>query len=76
MKAIHINDARRILDSREEVDLKLWKSNGDILEYKGVKCISNYFRGGTRKVRFPNSNEVREFRDVCIFEINGMEVYL
>ena len=76
MQDIHINSARKILDSGVEVDLKLWElKTGNILVYHGVRCISSYFRGGTRKVRFPNG-EIREFRDVTLFEINGLEVYL
>lgn len=76
MQAIHINAARKILDSGVEVDLKLWElKTGDILVYQGVRCISSHFRGGTRKVRFPNG-QIREFRDVTLFEINGLEVYL
>lgn len=77
MRAIHINDARKILDSRQPCDLKVWKlSTGDIIEYKGVRCVSSFFRGGTRKVLLPASGLLREFRDVTLFEINGMEVYL
>lgn len=68
--------ARRMMDTKESVDLKVWKiSTGEILEYRGVKCISSHFRGGTRKLLFENG-EIREVRDVCIFEINSMEVFL
>nr|DAY94271.1 MAG TPA: hypothetical protein [Caudoviricetes sp.] len=76
MRAIHINEARKILDSQDPVDLKVWEmSTGEILEYTEVVCFSSYFRGGTRKLRFPNK-QIREVRDVCIFEINGLEVFL
>lgn len=75
-KHIHINDARRILDTGAIVDLRLWKANGEILEYKGVKCTSSHFRGGSRQVVFQTSGAVRTVRDVCIHGINGMEVYL
>lgn len=76
MQTIYINSARKILDSGAEVDLKLWElKTGNILVYNKVRCISSYFRGGTRKVRLPNG-QIREFRDVTLFEINGLEVYL
>jgi len=75
-KQIHISDARRILDTGAVVDLKVWKSNGEILEYNGVITTSSHFRGGTRQLKFEKSGEVRRVRDVCIFGINGMEVYL
>lgn len=72
---IHYKEAFRLLESKQPVDLRLWKlSTGDILHYKGVVCISAYRRGGTHKVRFPN-NEIREFRDITLFEINGKTIY-
>lgn len=75
MKTIAFRDAMRLLESRLPVDLKLWKlSTGDILHYKQVVCISAYRRGGTHRVRFPNG-EIREFRDVTVFEINGKTIY-
>ena len=74
-KTIHYKEAFRLLESKQPVDLRLWKlSTGDILHYKGVVCISAYRRGGTHKVRFPN-NEIREFRDITLFEINGKTIY-
>lgn len=76
MRAIHINEARKILDSEEKCDLRVWEiSTGEIIEYTGVICFHSYFRGGTRKVRLENG-EIRKMRDVCIFEINGIEIYL
>ena len=72
---IHYKDAFALLETRVPVNLRLWKlSTGDILEYKGVVCISEYRRGGTHKVRFPNG-EIREFRDVTLFEINGKKIF-
>lgn len=77
MKAIHINDARKILDSGQPCDLVVWKlSTGDILYYKGVQCVGSHFRGGTHKILLPNSRVLREFRDVTLWQINGMEVFL
>lgn len=77
MKAIHINDARKILDSGQPCDLVVWKlSTGDILVYKGVQCVGSHFRGGTHMILLPNSCLLREFRDVTLWKINGMEVYL
>lgn len=74
-KTIHFKDAIALLESKNPVDLRLWKlSTGDILHYKGVRCISSYRRGGTHKVRFPNG-EIREFRDITLFEINNKTIY-
>lgn len=77
IKVIHKNDAIRLLESGERCDLKLWKlSTGDILEYKNVRCVGHHWRGGTHLVLLPKSKLVREFRDITLFEINGMTIYL
>lgn len=77
MIAIHLNDARKILDSGQPCNLRVWKlSTGDILVYKGVRCVGSYFRGGIHRILLPNSTLLREFRDVTLFEINGMKVFL
>lgn len=77
MKSIHINDARKILDSGQPCNLRVWKlSTGDIIVYKDVRCIGSHFRGGIHRIVLPNSMLVREFRDVTLFEINGMKVFL
>lgn len=34
------------------------------------------FYSGTRQVKLLDSRQIRTIRDVCIFEINGMEVFL
>ena len=31
---------------------------------------------GTRRMKLLDSNEIRQLRDVCIFEVNGIEVYM
>ena len=32
--------------------------------------------GGTHRVRLPNSGLIRSFRDITLFEINNMTIYL
>lgn len=74
-RTIYYKDAFKLLEIGTPVDLRLWKlSTGDILTYKGVVCISVHRRGGTHKVRFPNG-QIREFRDITLFEINGKTIY-
>ena len=34
------------------------------------------FYRGTRRMKLLDSNEIRQLRDVCVFEINGMEVFM
>lgn len=77
IKVIHKNDAIRLLESGEPCNIQVWKlSTGDILNYKGARCVGSHWRGGTHKVLLPNSRLIREFRDITMFSINGMEVYL
>lgn len=77
LKAIHHNDAMRLLESGEPCNLRLWKiSTGDILEYKGVRCVGGHWRGGTHLLRMPNSNLLRRCRDITVFEINGMKIFM
>jgi len=73
---IHYKDAIALLESGKRVNLRVWKiSTGDILEYRDVVCIGKHWRGGTHRIALPYSGLIREFRDVTMFEINGMEIY-
>lgn len=78
--AVHINDMRRILDhariDRQPVDIQCWKSTGDIIHYKGWLVRRASWREGTHLIQNPANGEIRRVRDVCIFEINGLKVYL
>lgn len=74
--AIHQRDAIRLLEDGQPHDLRVWKmSTGDILSYRQVVCISTHRRGGTHRVKFP-SGEIREFRDISMFEIDNLKIYL
>lgn len=74
-KCIHWKDAIALLESRQPVDLKVWKiSTGDIIEYRGAVCIGSHWRGGTHLVRLPESHLQRRLRDITLFEINGYEI--
>lgn len=77
MNVIHIKDAMRLLESGQPCNLKLWKlSTGDILEYKGAVCVGSHWRKGIHRVRLPASGLIRAFRDISLFEINNMIIYL
>lgn len=76
-KAIHMSDALRLLDSGRPVDLKVWKlKDGSILEYRGVVCVGGHWRRGTHRIKILRSGLIREFRDITLFEINNMSIYL
>lgn len=73
---IHRKDAFRLLEDRRAHNLRLWKlSTGDILEYEGAVCVGSHRRGGTHRVRLPRSGVLREFRDISLFEIDGLRIY-
>jgi len=74
-RMIHWQDAIALLESRQPVDLKVWKlSTGDIIVYRQAVCIGSHFRGGTHRIVCSGSALVREFRDITLFEINGYEI--
>ena len=65
-----------MLQSTEPVDLKLRMRSGEI-QYRH-RCISlRYdFYKGTRRMKLLDSNEIWQLRDTCVFEVNGMEVFM
>ena len=76
-KSIHKKDALRLLEDRQPHTIKVWKlSTGDILEYKNCICHSCDRRRGTHKIRVPQSGVLREFRDITMFVIDDLSVYL
>ncbi len=73
---IHRLAALRLFEDGQPHRLRLWKlSTGDILVYKKAVCCGGYRRRATHKARLVPSGEVREFRDCCLFEIDGRSVY-
>ena len=74
---IHRRDAFRRLEDRQPHQLRLWKiSTGDILHYKEATFVGQNRRGGTHRIRIPLSGVIREFRDITLFEIDGLRVYM
>jgi hypothetical protein len=56
--------------------IKVWKlSAGDIIEYKEATCIGGFKRKGTHRIMIPLSGVIRDFRDITLFEIDGLKVY-
>ena len=44
---------------------------------RAFKLLHSYgLHIGTRRMKLLDSNEIRQLRDVCIFEVNGIEVYM
>ena len=77
LTALHLKDALRLLEDGQPHDLRLWKmSTGDILTYRGAVCTKGHRRSGTHKVLLPTSGLMREFRDITLFEIDNLKIYL
>ena len=75
--AIHITTLKRMLQSPpESVDLKLWMRSGEIQSWHRCISLRYGFYKGTRRMKLLDSNEIRQLRDVCVFEINGMEAFM
>lgn len=75
-KNIHISTMRQMFKTGEPVDIKLWTKSGEIQEYKNCISLRYDFYKGVRRVKLLASREIRQVRDVCIFEINGLTVFL
>jgi len=65
-----------MLEAGEPVDLRVWKSDGSILEYNNCIPLRYDFYKGTRQIKLLASKEIRTIRDVCIMSVNDMLVYL
>ena len=76
MRSIHITTARMMLNRPEPVDIRLWTRSGEIQEWKHCISIKYDHYKGTRKMKLLDSNQIRQCRECCIHELNGMEVYL
>ncbi|MCR4664568.1 MAG: hypothetical protein K5660_04290 [Paludibacteraceae bacterium] len=76
MQSIHINTMREMLQHPEPVDLLIVTSKGELQHYQNCISLRYNFRAGTRTVKLLASGQIRQVRDVCILQINGMEVFL
>ena len=65
-----------MLNRPEPVDIRLWTRTGEIQEWR--RCISIKYDQykGTRKFKLLDSNQIRQMRECCLFELNGTDVYM
>lgn len=75
-QSVHISTMRQMLQSGDPVDIKLWTKSGEIQEYRNCISLRYNFYQGTRQIKLLTSRQIRQVRDVCIFEINGLKVFL
>ena len=76
MQAIHISTAKRILQAPEPVSLRCWTKDGRILELNNAIPLRYNFYEGTQQFKILASRQIRTIRLSCIFELNGMTVFL
>lgn len=74
--AIHISDARKMLDAGKPVTLVYVKKNGQIMTAKNVVSLRYDFYTGMRTIKLLHNAEIRTIHDVCIIGINDFEVFL
>ena len=75
-KSIHISTARNILSSPDPVDLEFWTKEGSLVTLKDCVALSYNFRAGTHNIKVLSSRQIRTIRDVCLYRINDMTIYL
>ena len=73
---IDLKTARRMLNRGEPLDILAWKSNGEILHLQNCISLRYDFATGTRNIKLLTSGQIRKIRDCCIYNVNGLEVFL
>lgn len=76
MKSIHINTMRQMLAQPEPVDLTIVTTKGELQHYENCISLKADFKTGMRNIKMLKSGQIRKVRDVCILQINGMEVFI
>ena len=73
---IDLKTARKMLNRGEPLEILAWKANGEILHLHNCISLRYDFYAGTRNIKLLSSGQIRKIRDCCIFNINGLEVFL
>ena len=73
---LHHTEARKVIVSKEPVDLVIHKLNGERIVANNVVCTSSYHKGNTFNLKFQDSEEFRKMKAYLLTELNGEEVYL
>lgn len=77
---IHFSEMQRLMDTayqrRQTLNIKVFRSDGNRVEYRGWIIHHQYWRGGYVRLVNPVNRQIRLVPEVFIYEINGMKVYL
>lgn len=68
-----------MLHSGDPIDLCFWKRNGEIVQLHNAIALpypASQRYVGTQNFKVLASGQIRKIRLCCIFQINGMEVFL
>lgn len=74
--AIHISQARKMLDTGQPLDITAVKKSGEVMELKNVVSLKYHFYKGTRTVKLLQSRRVMTLRDVMILRVNEFRVFI
>ncbi|MBQ2980097.1 MAG: hypothetical protein IJE18_08330 [Bacteroidaceae bacterium] len=74
--SVHISTLRKMLQAGDPVNISLWTKDGQIQHWNNCIPLRYDFYKGVRRMKLLTSRQIRQVRDVCIFRINGMEVFL
>lgn len=74
--AIHINQARSMLDSGKPVRLTVVKKNGGVMTIDNAVSLTYDVYTGMRSIKVLQSNQIRSIRDCLIIGINEYDVFL
>ena len=75
-QSIHISTARKMLDAGDPVDISFWAKDGELISLHDVVGLTYNFRNGTRNIKLLASRQIRTIRDVCLYKINDMTIFL
>ena len=76
-KSIHLADAIQLLEDGQPHKFRLCKiSTGDILTYHAATFVGTHKKAGTHRVRLEPSGVIRAFRDITLFEIDDLSIYI
>lgn len=73
---IHFNTLREMLKMPEPVNVTVVTRSGEVQQWNNVVSLKYKRYSGTRRMKFLESGQIRQVRDVCIVAVNNMEVYL
>ena len=78
-QAIHHTTALTMLHSGDPVDISFWKRSGEIVHLHNciaLPCAASQRYVGTQNFKVLASGQILKIRLVCIFRINGLEIFL